>query len=325
MEGGRTLDQTFFLAANSGQGFCSLYDSFPGEPYFLHIIKGGPGTGKSGFMKRIREKAQARGLDTISIPCSGDPESLDGLLIPALSRAWVDGTAPHVREPKLFGADADYVNLGRFCRLPLNERDRAKALALNRAYKTHYDTAYQHLAAAAALEKAEELHDAAVAQEEVQRAHKILEALPERVSGACRKERRFVSAISCQGILQLSETVNLLCKQIYYLRGHAVLEQAAAQAEKKTGHLILCPRPLRPDRLEAVLLPEQGIAFLRAPAAVRVPQGERLQSERALASGIEELHEAKALHDKLEAVYRPYMDFDALTAYTEEYIEKLFA
>ena len=325
MEGGRTLDQTFFLAANSGLGFYSLYDSFPGEPYFLHIIKGGPGTGKSGFMKRIREKAQARGFDTVSIPCSGDPDSLDGLLVPALGLAWVDGTAPHVREPKLFGTDEDYVNLGRFCRLPLDERDRAKALALNRAYKTHYDTAYQHLAAAAALEKAEELHDAAVAQEEVQRAHKILEALPERVSGACRKERRFVSAISCQGILQLSETVNLLCKQIYYLRGHAVLEQAAALAEKKTGHLILCPRPLRPDRLEAVLLPEQGIAFVRAPAAVRVPQGERLQSERALASGIEELHEAKALHDKLEAVYRPYMDFDALTAYTEEYIEKLFA
>ena len=84
MEGGRILDQTFFLAANSGQGFTSLYDGFPGEGQFLHIIKGGPGTGKSGFMRRIREAAQARGLDTVSILCSGDPDSLDGLLVPAL-------------------------------------------------------------------------------------------------------------------------------------------------------------------------------------------------------------------------------------------------
>ena len=319
------MDQTFFLAANSGQGFYSLYDSFPGEPYFLHIIKGGPGTGKSGFMKRIRQEAQARGFDTVSIPCSGDPESLDGLLVPELGRAWVDGTAPHVREPKLFGADADYVNLSRFCRLPLDERDRAKALTLNREYKARYDTAYQHLAAAAVLEKAEELHDAAAAQGEVQRVHTILDTLPNRKGGTCRKERRFLSAISCQGMLHLHDTVNLLCKQIYYLRGHGVLEQAAALAEKKTGHLILCPRPLRPEQLEAVLLPEQGIAFLRAPAAVKVPQGECLQSERALAAGIVELRAAKSLHDKLETVYRPYMDFDALTRHTNAYIEKLFS
>ena len=101
--------------------------------------------------------------------------------------------------------------------------------------------------------------------------------------------------------------------------------QYIAQAEKKTGQLILCPRPLRPDQLEAVLLPEQGIAFMRAPAAFKVPQGECLQSERALAAGIGELRAAKALHDKLEAIYRPYMDFDALTRYTDENIEKLFA
>lgn len=319
------MDQTFFLAANSGQGFYALYDGFPGEPYFLHIIKGGPGTGKSGFMKRIREDAQARGMDTVSIRCSGDPDSLDGLLVPALGQAWMDGTAPHVREPRTFGIDADYVNLGRFCCLPISERDRERALALNRAYKSRYDTVYQHLAAAAALEKAEELHDAAITQEEVQRVHTILAALPDREGSTCKKERRFLSAISCQGMLHLNKTVNLLCKSIYHLRGHAVLEQAVALAEKKVGHMILCPRPLRPDQLEALLLPEQGIAFLRAPAAVRVPQGEHLQSERALAAGIEELCEAKTLHDKLEAVYRPYMDFEALTAYTEACIEKLFA
>ena len=325
MEGGRSLDQTFFLAAISGRGFYSLYDGFPGAPQFLHIIKGGPGTGKSGFMKRIREAARERGMDTVSILCSGDPDSLDGLLVPELGRAWVDGTAPHVREPKLFGVDADYVNLGRFCRLPLDERDRDRALALNREYKARYDTAYRHLAAAAALEKAEELHDAAAAQEEVQRVGKILDTLPDREGGACRKERRFLSAISCQGMLHLHDTVNLLCKQIYHLRGHAVLEQAAALAEKKTGQLILCPRPLRPDQLEAVLLPEQGIAFMRVPAAVKVPQGECLQSERALAAGIEELRAAKALHDKLEAIYRPYMVFDDLTRHTNAYIEKLFS
>ena len=92
-------DTTFFLAANSGRGLASFYEDFPGRGVFLHIVKGGPGTGKSGFMRRIRAAAAARGLDTESILCSGDPDSLDALVIPALAQAWMDGTAPHVREP----------------------------------------------------------------------------------------------------------------------------------------------------------------------------------------------------------------------------------
>ena len=96
------MDRVFFLAANSGGGFYSLYDSFLPEGAYLHIIKGGPGTGKSSFMRRIKAAAEERGLDTETVLCSGDPDSLDALYIPALAQAWVDGTAPHVREPSVF-------------------------------------------------------------------------------------------------------------------------------------------------------------------------------------------------------------------------------
>ncbi len=318
------MDQTIFLAANSGQGFYSLCDGFPGEGCFLHIVKGGPGTGKSGFMRRLCEAARSRGLDTVSVLCSGDPDSLDGLAVPALGQAWVDGTAPHVREPRLFGADADYVNLGRFCRLPLADNDRDRAMALNRAYKARYKAAYAHLEAAAALEKAEELRDAEVLRAEETRMRTLLEALPDR-DGPCMREKRFLSAITCRGMLHLNETQNILCKQFYHFRDDgSVLARAAAIAAGKTGHIILCPRPLRPDQLEAVLLPELSIALLRAPAAMPIPQGERLLSADALSRGMDALREAKTLHDKLEAVYRPYMDFPALTDFTEMYIEKLF-
>ena len=52
----------------------------------------------------------------------------------------------------------------------------------------------------------------------------------------------------------------------------------------------------------------------------------RLTAEyRALyAEAYEKLRQAKALHDELEAVYRPYVDFGALTAYTEECLNGLF-
>ena len=163
------MQQTYFLGGNSCRGFFSLYDGFPPEEgAFLHIIKGGPGTGKSGFMRKIGEAAEARGMDVHYVLCSGDPDSLDGVYIPALHQAWVDGTAPHVVEPRHFGVDSDYVNLGRFVRLPMAEKDREEVLRLTAEYRALYAEAYEK------LRQAKELHDAL---ESVYRPYVDFEAL----------------------------------------------------------------------------------------------------------------------------------------------------
>ena len=45
----------------------------------------------------------------------------------------------------------------------------------------------------------------------------------------------------------------------------------------------------------------------------------------ALEAATEELRQAKEQHDELEAVYRPYMDFAALTEFTEQTVRAIFA
>ena len=104
------MESSYFLGANTASGFFSLYGGFgrgPGE--YLRIVKGGPGTGKSGFMRAIGRECVRCGLDVEYVRCSGDPGSLDGVYIPALRLAYVDGTAPHAAEPGVFGADSDYI------------------------------------------------------------------------------------------------------------------------------------------------------------------------------------------------------------------------
>lgn len=90
----------FFLGANSGEGFYSLYDQlFTDVLDDLLILKGSPGCGKSTLMKIVGKAAGEAGLDVHYIRCSGDPDSLDGVVIPALRSAVVDGTAPHAAAP----------------------------------------------------------------------------------------------------------------------------------------------------------------------------------------------------------------------------------
>ena len=72
-----------FLAANSGEGFVSYFSDCYNyaDGWRAYIIKGGPGTGKSSFMKYVTAKAQERGYDIELCPCSSDPDSLDGVII----------------------------------------------------------------------------------------------------------------------------------------------------------------------------------------------------------------------------------------------------
>ena len=86
----------YFLGGNTPTGFYSLYHqlSEPERLRALYIIKGGPGCGKSTLMRRVERHAQAAGLETQQVLCSGDPDSLDAMILPQLGAALVDGTAP---------------------------------------------------------------------------------------------------------------------------------------------------------------------------------------------------------------------------------------
>ena len=91
----------YFLGANTAEGFYSLYDELIDEATAsaFYILKGGPGCGKSTLMKTIGKALEQDGLGVEYILCSGDPESLDGILVPEKGVAIMDGTAPHAMAP----------------------------------------------------------------------------------------------------------------------------------------------------------------------------------------------------------------------------------
>lgn len=87
-----------FPGGNTGYGFYSLYDNInpnPGEVNAIFIMKGGPGVGKSSFMRWIGQQMRERGYDIEEHNCSSDNGSLDGVKIPAIGVSLIDGTAPH--------------------------------------------------------------------------------------------------------------------------------------------------------------------------------------------------------------------------------------
>ena len=111
-----------------------------------------------------------------------------------------------------------------------------------------------------------------------------------------------------------------ICKQVYVIPdGRGSLARAQREAAARGLRTLLCPCALDPEKAEALLLPEAGIAFVTEEP---VP-GDALRTE-TLARALAQLREAKCLHDELEAISRPYVDFTALTGFTDRTIEALF-
>ncbi len=138
-----------FPGGNTPQGFFSFYDQMiHQEATKIFVLKGGPGTGKSTLMKKIGATMVENGFDCEYHCCSSDNDSLDGVVIPALQIAVLDGTAPHVVDPRNPGAVDEIVHLGDYWDEQGLQYAKEEILASNREISRLFQRAYDYLAAA---------------------------------------------------------------------------------------------------------------------------------------------------------------------------------
>lgn len=338
----------YFLGANTPKGFHSLYDELidRDSARAVYILKGGPGCGKSSFLRRIGRHAEAAGLNTQYILCSGDPESLDALILPELNTALVDGTAPHVVEPICPGVVDHYINLGRHYDSAALQVNRSEILARSVENKAAYHRCYRCLSSVGALD--EDIRDALFTQEARLHLQKrargiIARELKGNGNQSGRVTRRFLSAVTCNGCMTLWDTVTAQCTRIYelfdnYGFAHELLISIQNAAAAHGYDVIACPTPMSPNRLEHILIPDLELAFVTSSKELPYPNRpyRRLHldtmltaedsypqnrprarfakkvSSTLLTEGIHALKQAKQAHDALEALYNPYVDFSAV-------------
>lgn len=349
---------SYFLGANSPRGFYSLYDELidPGTAEAVYILKGGPGCGKSTFLRRVAAAAEAAGHPVEYILCSGDPDSLDAVVLPDQKTALVDGTAPHVVEPQLPGAVDHYINLEACYDSAALHPMREEIAGAMTGYKDCYDRAYRCLAAAAEIESdRRSLLEGGLSEAKLARRLKGILAREFRQpgSGAGTATRRFLSAVTCQGHLCQWESVQESCRRIYELEdscglSHRFLAPLLSAAMAAGHDAVVCPSPMDPERIEHLLFPALGLAFVTSSPELPFPgkahrrirldamadpdllhrNRPRLRfgkkvAESLIEEAVASLQEAKAMHDRLEALYNPHVDFALGQTMAEELISVL--
>lgn len=347
----------FFLGANSGLGFQSLFQQFcQSERYHdLLVLKGGAGCGKSTMMRKIGEAMEARGETVEYLHCSGDPDSLDGVHIPRIATAVVDGTSPHSIEPCYPVAVDRYVNLGQFYDIARGKQAREEIIHRTKAYKEAYRGAYHVLSAARELE----VHLSSLLLQGVD-----YEKLTRRTDGIIAREirgkggeqpdqYRFLGSLTHKGAVWRFDSVETICPRIYQLLDSTglaapMLERIRTASRAKHYGVIVCPDPEHMEQIQHLLIPELGVAFVTVREGMECPceAYRRIHLDAMIApehlkqwkgkikltrkmiqtlreEGVELLRAAKQEHDKLEAIYQPSVDFDGVNDLTAQEIQRL--
>lgn len=350
----------YFLGANSPQGFYSLYDQLidPAQARAIYILKGGPGCGKSSLMRRVAQLAEEAGETVEYIQCSGDPASLDAVLLPGHGTAIVDGTAPHVVEPVYPGAVESYVNLGDCYDRAALGAIRQDIMGCMAGYKDCYKRAYRCLGAA---------HEITCDVQSILTTDTLEAKVAKRAKGILSRElhgksaesgqstQRFLDAVSHLGHIRYYGTAEVLCKRIYILEdsyglAHLLLTHLSAGIKAAGYNVVVCPSPMAPDRLQHLIVPELSLAFLSStpdlpydkrpyrriridamvdPELLRRNKARLRFSKKVSAALVEEavdsLAQAKAMHDDLERLYNPHVDFERVYRTAEKLAAEILA
>ena len=344
-----------FAASNSAEGFKSYYDTVFDRSRLehLYIIKGGPGTGKSSFMRDVGEYFEGLGREVAYYKCSSDPDSLDGVIMD-FGVALIDGTAPHSAEPEIAGARDEIIDLGAFWDSSMLVEHYDEIYTLWRAKNEVYDRAYRYLSACGEILRIEKEQTEKLLKRDKMRAS-ILRILDRVGYGdGFSITPALIDSVGMKGRVRY-DTYGRAADVVYevsdsFSSGGFFLLGLIEMAKRYAQRLYVSYDPITPEYPNAVLLFDSKIAFVlkdRARGAADSSRAvKRINMERFLDLDILDMQKArykqnKALgaemadlacdtfaevakyHFELEAIYRRSMDFSAKERFTLSFCENL--
>ncbi|MCA1030447.1 PRK06851 family protein [Bacillus timonensis] len=352
--------KNYYAGSNSSVGFYSLFNEAIKGLNRLYILKGGPGTGKSTFMRKVGLFFMGKGYKLEYLHCSSDNQSIDGLVVPELSLGFVDGTAPHVIEPRYPGVIEKVIDLGQYRNDSYLEKQSKEIIKLTDDITEAFQAAYQVFSEAKSIHLEKE--KVYLSTMDFTKADKVTNELSGKIFGQpferdeqIRVKKRFFGAATPRGAVNFIENITEDIDKRYLIKGRpgsgksTLMKRIGKEAEERGLSVEYFPCAFDPNSIDMIIIPTLSVAILDATAPhvvdpfrindevidmfklcmdprIEITHEKELTKlntdyKNKVALGTNFLSEAKRLHDKLENIYMGAMDFRAVDFKREEVIK----
>ncbi len=340
---------SYFIGANSEKGFILTPGGIFEEENFdrVFILKGGPGTGKSTFMKKAAKDAEKKGHQTVRYYCSSDPSSLDALIIvtPDKRILIIDGTHPHIREMKYPGAVSEIINLSIMWDTEDLSSQTEIIKELTKRKSDCFKSTYKYLSAAAELSRSlVSISERFCNTDKMKAATERFISPYKRIEGATRKV--YTEAFSMKGTVAI-DTYFKIAKQTYYVSDFLGLSllymnNLSEKLSKENVSHTKIVSPVNSETVSGIFIEEAEILVTHENYSERLPKGKKINMKRfvteeykafkgryrfgekcknALLEGAaDSLHLAEKYHFELENIYVSAMNFKKVSKIYRERI-----
>ncbi|MDD2495952.1 MAG: ATPase [Tissierellia bacterium] len=350
-------EKHYFAGNNTSKGFFSYFENIfnPEELNRIFILKGGPGVGKSSFIKKFAKKLSFLGYNIEYIHCSSDENSFDGIMVPELKISVIDGTAPHTIDPKLPSITDEIINLGEFLNHKELSKHKSQVIQINKKKSQFYKSAYRYLKCAGIVEEEiSSIYDRLTDEKQFlmlvdEALNKIFEDKYNHLYDNFGKQKKlFSEAYTASGYVNFTDS---FCegKKVIAIIGEStnyiakLLETIAKEAVMRGFDIECFYRPLTPEKMQHIIIPDLNLIIKSAENHMSCDYDEIINLHNILElenlkthiseiennlhlfdilinNAIEKLSEAKKYHELLEVIYVNGMNFKGI----DEYFDKFF-
>ncbi len=293
------LQLDFFLGVLSPTGYAGYHGNvLSNYNKQVVLLKGTPGCGKSTLIKKIAKYFTDKNSAAECIHCALSPYSLDGVICDEHNFVMLDATAPHEIEPKYPVAYEQILPLYYCLNAEKISAQRKEIIAKYKEKAVLYDRSLRYMAASASLlsdtsrtaltfinlAKAKDFakalcrnylpvrknsSDADIVQSEVlHKNENSLRSLKESEHKSAKEKKRFLSAITQEGLVYYDNTIKKLANNIivlhdeYACASKQILEIMQKDALSKNYEIISCYCSLfAHDKIEHLIIPELSLAI----------------------------------------------------------------
>lgn len=359
---GKTRDM--FPGGNTCYGFYSYYDNIcPSPPEIKIILKGGPGVGKSTFMKNLGRDFSRQGQNVEYHWCSSDNNSLDAIVVGHQQFCMLDGTAPHIVDPRYPGAIDKILNLGEFWDESVIRQQRDTVIKLTDTISSLFSRAYHRLKEVKlAYEEWQSYYAEATDFKAVNR--NISELLDDIFKNSAMTgtplRHLFAAAITPEGIVNKANSLVDKEYAVFAVKGqpgtglNIIYQYVLEVASLKGVYAEVFHNPFDPADIDMIIFPHHKTVLVDISGHIsdyvqQLPTSRykrfldfnqftnkssldtyakqicsaKNRVEEGLKEAVRFIHTAKKYHDELETCYVPAMDFDGMAAYREKLVDEV--
>jgi Mrp family chromosome partitioning ATPase len=331
-----------FASSNTSQGFHTFVPELIDGLDRVYILKGAAGTGKSTFIRLLGEAMYEQGYEVEFWVSALDGISPDGVYIPQLKAAVVNGSLPSPVDPGFPGSKAEIINLGAYIDKNVVNQQYQKIMQQAEEFRQHHGRAIDAIKGVARI------------KEEIKRTvarhlnmHKM-SLLAEQITADIMKQQApekhyFASVVTAEGMINYLDEISSSCRKRYIFKGPPgsgksnIIHEVAARIKQHGHWLEYYHSGIDAENIAMVIIPDLQLALIDAgDTEMAVKPGDLIvdvniclddgkieyndakvsenvrNRETLLGTAQNELQEAEEAIKEIKKIYGAAMDFETV-------------